>query len=158
MRSIAASNKVVSLIQSQEHFDELFPYLFHKDRLVVMRAADAIEKVSAKNAGYLAEHKRAIIGLCKIVSDKELKWHLALLVSRIKLTRTELGIIWQLLTSWAQDKKESRIVRVNSIQGLFNLLQQNKELERDFNLLLSELEKHSVASLNARIRRFKNVK
>jgi hypothetical protein len=37
------------------------------------------------------------------------------------------------------------------------MLQQEKELEKDFSLTLSELEKESVPSINARIRQLKNV-
>lgn len=157
LRSIAQSHKVVGLVQDQEDFDELFQYLFHAERLVVMRAADAVEKITVNNKGYLTSHKNEIIGLCKKASDKELKWHLALIVSRLKLGKSELGIIWELLTSWALDKKESRIVRVNSIEGLFNLLQEHKELEQDFELLLLEFERQGIPSLNARIRRIKKV-
>lgn len=67
-----------------------------------------------------------------------------------------MGNIWALLTKWATDRKESKIVRVNSIQGLFNLLQQNPDLSQDFNLTLSEIEKEKIASLNARIKKLQN--
>jgi hypothetical protein len=157
LRSIAQSDNVVGLVQNQEDFDELFHYLFHAERLVVMRAADAVEKITVNHRGYLASHKNEIIELCKNATDKELKWHLALIVSRLKLRKSELGIIRELLTSWALDEKESRIVRVNSVEGLFNLLQEHKELEQDFELLLLELERQGVPSLNARIRRIKKL-
>jgi hypothetical protein len=157
LRSIGQSNKVVHLIKGQADFDELFQFLFHKDRLVVMRAADAIEKVSVEDKSYLAKHRKDIIGLCQKASDKELKWHLALLVSRVVLTKNELGTVWQLLSSWALDKREGKIVRVNAVQGLFNLLQQNIELKKDFELLLLELERQGVASLNARIKKLKGI-
>jgi hypothetical protein len=42
LRSIAQSNKVVDLVQDQEDFDKLFQFLFHEDRLVVMRAAPSL--------------------------------------------------------------------------------------------------------------------
>lgn len=155
LRSIAQSNKVVGLVQGQEDFDKLFQCLFHEDRLVVMRAADAVEKLTVTNKNYLASHKRELIELCKKATDKELKWHLALMVSRLVLRKSELGIIWELLTSWALDQKESRIVRVNSIEGMFHLLQGHRELEQDFKLLLSELERQDVPSLNARIKKIR---
>lgn len=155
LRSIARSNKVVGLVQDQEDFDKLFRYLYHEDRRVVMRAADAVEKITVSNKGYLDGHKKEIIELCRKATGKELKWHLALMVSRLQLTKSELGMVWELLTSWAVDKKESRIVRVNAVQGLFNLLLQHQELERDFELLLSGLEGERIPSLNARIRKLR---
>jgi hypothetical protein len=157
LRSIAQSNKVAGLVQGQKDFDKLFQYLFHPERLVVMRAADAIEKITVNNKSYLTSHKKELIELCKNASDKELKWHLALIVARLRLRKSELGIIWELLTCWALDKKESRIVRVNSIEALFNLLQEHKELEQDFELLLSELGRQGVPSLIARIKKIRKI-
>ena len=157
LRSIGQSNKVVSLINDQQSFDGLFQQLYHVDRKVVMRAADAIEKITVNNPDYLKQHKNDILKLCNTARNIELKWHLALLVSRLSLTKTQIGTVWQKLMSWATDPKESKIVRVNSIQGLFNLLTQHKELEQDFNLTLTEIEKENIPSINARIRKLKNV-
>ena len=120
LRSIGQSNAIISMVQNQESFDALFQQLFSTDRNVVMRAADAIEKITRKGVSYLKPHKREILSLCSSAKDIELKWHLALLVPRLSLTSKELGQIWQTLTTWATDRKESRIVRVNSLQGLFD--------------------------------------
>ena len=79
-----------------------------------------------------------------------------MLVSRFSLTKKEFGNTWDLLTKWATNRKESKIVRVNSIQGLFNLLQQNHELSQDFDLILSEIVKEKIPSLNARIKKLQN--
>jgi len=57
LRSIGQSNNVVSLIHNQESFDKLFQQLFHNDRKVVMRTADAIEKMTLNNRDYLKRHK-----------------------------------------------------------------------------------------------------
>jgi len=139
LRSIADADKVVSLIKTQTEFDELFELLFSKDRLIVMRAVDAVEKKTLKNPGFLTKHKQDIINLINTAIDKELKWHLALIASRLDFTNDELGIVWYKLTKWATDKKESRIVRVNSIQTLFGLTKINKELKRDFDLTIQEI-------------------
>ena len=156
LRSIGKANEIVTMVNTQNDFDELFIGLNHSDRKVVMRTADAIEKITLDKSDYLQKHKTELLNLCKIAKDIELKWHLVLLVSRLSLTKEELGNTWDLLTKWATDKKESKIVRVNSIQGLFNLLQQNHELSQDFNLTLSEIEKEKIPSLNARIKKLQN--
>lgn len=156
LRSIGKSNAVILKIKTQKDFDELFHCLFHEDRLVVMRAADTIEKITINNTQYLAKHKDAIIKLCNVAMDKELKWHLALLIPRLHLDTKEFGKAWNTLTNWAKDKTNSRIVRVNSIQGLSEMKQQEKVLEKDFGLTLSEIEKENIPSINARIRQLKN--
>jgi len=52
LRSIGAVNNIVSFIITQVQFDELFSGLFHQNRLVVMRTADAIEKLKSNYANY----------------------------------------------------------------------------------------------------------
>jgi hypothetical protein len=156
LRSIGKSNAVILKVQTQSDFDTLFKCLFHKDRLVVMRAADAIEKITINNTQYLTTHKEEIIKLCNVAKDKELMWHLALLIPRLHLDNHEFGNVWDTLTKWAMDKKNSRIVRVNSIQGLFEMMKKENDLEKDFSLTLTELEKENIPSINARIRKLKN--
>ena len=156
LRSIGQSNKIASSIDNQDSFDELFQQLFHSDRKVVMRSADAIEKITVKNATFLQRHKASILKLIETARHIELKWHLALIAARLELTKREFRKVWQILTDWANNKKESKIVRVNSMQGLFNLLQTNQELKQDFNLTINRIEKENIASINARIKKLKN--
>lgn len=161
LRSIGKANFVAAQVNNQQAFDELFSELYNTDRKIVMRAADAIEKITASNSKYLQHHKGNILSLFKKANDIELKWHLALLVSRLNLTKKEVSNVWNILTTWATDKEESKIVRVNSLQGLFNILQNNEELTngeliKDFNRTLKEVQRENIPSINARIRRLKN--
>jgi hypothetical protein len=152
LRSIGKSGSVISKIKSQSDFNELFSYLFHHDRIVVMRAADAIEKITLTKPGYLKNHAQEIILLSGKATNKELMWHLAQLLSRLGLNRNEFRRAWNILTNWVKDKTNSRIVRVNSMQALFDLLSRDKSLLKDFNLTLLELEKENIPSINARIK------
>ncbi len=156
LRSIGKSNAVVLKVQTQKDFDDLFQCLLHEDRLVVMRAADAIEKITVNKPDYLYQHKDDILTLCNKAKDIELKWHLALLVSRLDLTKKEISNVWKTLTNWANDKKESRIVRVNSLQGLHHIVRSNEEWIQDFNLTLKEVEQENIPSINARISKLRN--
>lgn len=155
LRSIGKANEIVGMVNDQTTFDELFEGMTCSDRMIVMRTADAIEKITFKKSDYLQKHKTELLNLCQSAKDIELKWHLALLVPRLSLTEKETGEIWQLLTEWATDKKASRIVRVNSLQGLYDILQTNQKLEKDFNLTINEISKEQIPSINARIRKFK---
>lgn len=157
LRSIGKSNDVIMQIKNQKIFDEFFKYLFHEDRLVVMRVADIIEKLTINNPQYLTKHKPEIMELCDKVTNKELKWHLALLISRLHFDIKEFDKAWKTLTSWAKDKTNSRIVRVNSIQALFELVNQRSGSEKDFRITLTELEKENIPSINARIRKIRQL-
>lgn len=155
LRSLGKSSWLVSNIQSQTDFDILFEYLSKGDRIEVMRASDAIEKITINYPSFLTKHKRKILELCETAIDKELKWHLALLVPRLHLSRNELGKSWDILTNWAKDKNNSRIVRVHSIQGLFELTKKETDLKQDLNLTLLEIMPENIPSINARIRKIK---
>ena len=156
LRSLGQSSQVVPLIDRQETFDDLFKYLFHPDRTVVMRTGDVIEKVTLKNPEYLQSHSKELLDLSHQTTYIELKWHLAQLLTRLSFSEEEFVAVWDLLTSWALDKQESRIVRVNALQGLFDLLPLHQELIQDFNLTMAELETEPIPSLKARIRMLKS--
>jgi hypothetical protein len=157
LRSTGKVDEVIKKVNSQKSFDELFSGLFDADRLVVMRSADAIEKITLIHPKYLRQHTGKLLELLNSTSHIELKWHLAQLTTRIKLNENEIGIVWNILTRWALDKKESRIVRVLSLQGLFDLLKQYPELLTDFTQTMQALEKEPVPSIAARIRILKKL-
>jgi len=156
LRSIGKSNSILPKIKNQNDFDKLFKFLFHKERLVKMRAADIIEKITILNPQYLTKYKKEIIELCNVSTDKELIWHLALLIPRLPLDNKEFGNAWGILIKWAKDKINSRIVRVNSIQGLFEMTKQKSKFKKDFEMTLFEIEKENIPSINSRIRKLKN--
>jgi hypothetical protein len=155
LRSIGNSNAVISKITNQNKFDELFKGLFDADHLVVMRSADAIEKITMTHPEYLKSHKKELLEFLHTANPIELKWHLAQLMPRLKLNENETGIFWNILTRWANDNAESRIVRVNSLQALFDIQKQYPEPEKDFADTLSKLERSTIPSIVARIKKLK---
>ncbi len=153
LRSIGKSNSVIKQIRDQNSFDKLFGCIFHKDRLVVMRTADAIEKITIEHPEYLLKHKKKILELCIRAESKELKWHLALLLPRIELNIKENRKALNILKQWAMDKQEYRIVRVNSVQGLFELSQKHKNITKELEHIFHKLYKENIPSLKARIKK-----
>jgi hypothetical protein len=158
LRSIGKANTLITEITNQRKFDELFKGLFNNDRLVVMRSADAIEKITIEHPEYLDSHKNALLELLQIANHIELKWHLAQITPRLKLTKKETGIVWNILTQLAIDKSGSRIVRVFSIQALYDIQLQYPELKKDFTDTLAKLDRENIPSIKARIRILRNKK
>jgi hypothetical protein len=152
LRSKGGSKIVVSDIKNQNDFDVLFECLYHHDRLIVMRAADAIEKVTISKPLYLDNYKKAVLHLCEIAKNKELKWHLAQLIPRCHLNEKEKMRAWDILASWVKDKKNSRIVRVNAIQALFEFVKKDDTLFDNFFAVVEDLKKENIPSINARIK------
>jgi len=157
LRSLGTVSQVVVHVATQEEFDELIIGLYSNDRKTAMRTADAIEKITRVNISYLHKYKTSIIELFETAANIEIKWHLALLVARLMLNTQELKMIWHKLTFWVTDKKESRIVRVNSLQALYNLLPQCQELAMDLEHTVETINKENIPSINARIKKLRKV-
>lgn len=155
LRSIGKSNSVVLLTRSPADLDKLFKLMFSNDRLVAMRSADAVEKITKSRPEYLAKHKAEIIQLCTRASNKELQWHLALLISRLSFTPGELKMAWELLLNWAMNTSNSKIVRANALTGLSALTQQDEALKIPLYKLFTDIAEEKIPSLNARIRKIR---
>ncbi|MGZ3945855.1 MAG: hypothetical protein ACXVJB_13000 [Mucilaginibacter sp.] len=152
LRSIGNNDSVVSEIRNQANFDMLFKLLHHSDRLVVMRTADAIEKIAVDHPEYLSCYTQQVFDLCKTAVNKELKWHLAQLIPRLILNKDGATKAKSILSDWLFDKNNSNIVRVNALQGLFDLADDKASMDG----LFAKLEKEQVPSISARIRKLRN--
>lgn len=154
-RSLGDINSLLDKNKKQEDFDELFPFLSHSNRVVVMRSSDAVEKISQYNPEFLQKHKEKIFELCQSEIFNELKWHLALLLPRLSLSENELGKAWEILSNWTKNKENSKIVRVNSLQGMYEIVQKEKFLKQDLELTMEEIGMEEVPSINARIKKLR---
>jgi uncharacterized protein with von Willebrand factor type A (vWA) domain len=158
LRTIRQNSIVVHSVQDQQTFDELFRLVFHHERPLVMRAVDAVEKITSRHPEFLIPHKLQLLSVLKSADHKELKWHIAQLVPRIDLTHEELSDVWHTLAFWALNKNESKIVRVNALQGLFDLSKEKPDLKAEFNRIISAIEHEMIPSIQARIRKLRKIK
>jgi hypothetical protein len=83
----------------------------------------------------------------------ELKWHIALLASRIQWQKGDLEVVWHQLIAWASDTRESKIVRVNSLESLYVLAKCREELKTELTSLAVRIRKEGIPSLIARIKK-----
>lgn len=157
LRSTGMVEQLLPFIKNQAKFDELFSHISNDDRIVTMRAVDAVEKLSATNPGFLAKHKTSILSFLDQSSHIEFKWHVALLVARLPLTTIEKMQVWAKLKKWATDVSESKIVRVNALQAMAELSQNDQELKDSLMPLFNKIEKEKVPSLVARIRKLRKL-
>ena len=158
LRSLGHNDKIIELVTDQKSFDKLFALIFHHERSVVMRAPDAVEKITLKNPNYLTLHKKQLIQALKTADQKELKWHMAQLIPRIELNKKEATEVVQILTQWARNKNESRIVRVNSLQGLFDLARKYPDWTERISETIALMQRENIPSIQARIRKLREMK
>lgn len=152
-RSIGNVNEIIQSIQTQQEFDNLFKNLLSHERIIAMRSADAVEKLTRKNHVWLESHKPVLLELLHSTVDKELQWHVAQLVTRVDLTDKELYVVWDKLAYWMLNKNESKIVRVNSLQALYDLSRDNPTLRLALTHLLDSVRHENIPSLDSRIRK-----
>src|SRR5690349_8848486 len=106
LRTVRQYSIVVRSVRDQASFDELFRLTLHHERPLAMRAVDAIEKITLKRPEFLAPHKNQLLSILKSADHKELKWHVAQLISKVELTTDELAEVWHLLSYWALNRNE----------------------------------------------------
>lgn len=152
LRTNADCALVIPKITDQKKFDKLIELLSHRDRRVVMRVADAVEKITRNKPFYLANHKPDLIDLLLTAKNIELKWHLAQLMPRLPLNPVEFNWVWDTLVAWAKNRSESRLVRVSAVQSLYEMTWHREDLLKKFLQLAKTLEKENIPSVNARIR------
>jgi hypothetical protein len=89
-RSIGRSNEVAQLVlKRSQRFRELIKCLWNENPVLRMRAADAAEKVSAQKPRLLDRFKAELLGLLAETEQSEMRWHLAAMVTRLRLTPAE---------------------------------------------------------------------
>lgn len=141
LRSIGKANEVVELVTSDpELFDEVFDGIFHKDKIICARCADAIEKVSGRYPEYIQKKKKIILSNLSSFKQKEVKWHIAKMLGYLKLTPKEKELAVRYLFDWLKMDK-SIIVKVMSMQTLADIAETDKKLLKT---VLDEIQKQMV--------------
>jgi type IV pilus biogenesis protein CpaD/CtpE len=116
-----------------------------------MRAADAAEKVSAKKPRLLDGHKAELLGLLAEVEQIELRWHLALMVPRLRLTASERQRAAAALQRYLEDR--TSIVKTFALQGLADLSQNDASLRSRVKQLLEQAVQSGTPAMKARARK-----
>ena len=119
-RSIGKVDEVVAAVQkTPDLFKDLVSGLFDEDPVVRMRAADAMEKISGDDRHILQPFKPRLIRLARQTQQQELRWHLAQMIPRLKLTLKERAIVTEIFFAYLED--HSKIVVTLAMQALSDL-------------------------------------
>jgi hypothetical protein len=121
------------------------------DAIVRMRAADAAEKVSAKRPALLAPFQAELLALADETTQAELRWHLALMIPRLRLGRQERVRAKAALEGFLGDR--SSIVRTFAIQAITELSRGIPEMEADVIDLLERTSRTGTPAMKARSRK-----
>jgi hypothetical protein len=151
-RSIGRANEVAALVlREPRRFRELMKCLWSDDAVLRMRAADAAEKVSARKPRLLDPYKAELLGLLAETGQIELRWHLALMVPRLSLTRAERLRSTEEFRRYLEDS--SSIVKTFAIQALADLAKDEQSLLPEVRELLEQAARTGTPAMRARARK-----
>lgn len=129
LRSIGKANEVLGLLLKEPNlFRVVFHFMFASDPIVRMRSADVIQKVSVIHPELLHPFKKQLIKSLPEITQQEVRWHVAQLLSYLKFNKSEMSIVINVLNDWL-DNDKSNIVKVCCIQTLSDLSKQNPQLK-----------------------------
>ncbi len=116
--------EVVELVDGQPgNLARLVECLWDEDPAVANRAADALERVTRERPEQAQRWKEPLLGLLAEAGEKKLRWNLALLIPRLKLTVPECRRAAAMLRSYLDDR--SSIMKTAALHGLSDLTRQD---------------------------------
>ena len=125
--------------------------LWDSDLLIRMRAADAAEKVSLRRPELLQPFKAKLLRLLDQATQQELRWHLAQMVPRLRLSKRDRVRAVSVLQRQLSD--QSSIVKTFAMQALVDLAIGDDALMAEVTKLLITLTKTGTAAMRARGRK-----
>jgi hypothetical protein len=150
-RSIGRAYEIARLVpRHPRRFRELITCLWHESPVVRLRAADAAEKVSAQKPRLLDRHKPELLGLLAEAAQIELRWHLAAMIPRLRLTPAERQRAVVALQRYLEDR--SSIVKTFALQGLVELSENDAALHSKVKHLLEDALQSGTPAMRARAR------
>jgi len=150
-RSIGKADDLVKqILAAPERFPDVIAGLAHDDPVVRMRCADVAEKVSKVHPEWLQSHKREVLTHAESAREKEIRWHLAQMVTRLKLTEKERQQAIGIMFEYWED--ESRIVQTFALQALADFGDSDVALRKRLRPLLEEAGRTGSAAVRARAR------
>ena len=151
-RSLGRANELLTVVERKpELLRELICEMWNADRLVAMRAADAVEKLTREQPEKLKPFKKELLGLAEEAEDMELQWHLAALLARLQLSAAEQQRAVTILLRYLESK--SSIVKTFALQALFDLSMRDAGLRDDVREILEKAVRTGTAAMRARARK-----
>ena len=143
--------EVVELIEGRPgRLGQLVECLFDDDPAVASRAADAMERVTRDRPHQAQRWKESLMGLLAETTEKKVRWNLALLIPRLRLTVPECRRVAEVLNTYLDDP--SSIVKTAALHGMADLTRQNPESLPDVLDLLRFAGRSGTPAMRARSR------
>jgi hypothetical protein len=156
LRTKGRSEDVVKLaLRRPELFKDVVAAILDDDRGVRMRAADAVEKISRIHPEWLKPHKKLFLRAITKIKQQEVRWHVAQMLPRFKLTTPERRAVFVLMQTYLDD--ESSIVRTCAMQALADIALQDGRYLPDVMKIVEKHMKNGSPAMKARGRKLMGI-
>ena len=143
--------QVVELIEGRRgKLSQLIACLWDEDSAIASRAADALERLTRDRPQQAQRWKDSLLGLLAETTEKKVRWNLALLIPRLKLTEHECCRVAEVLNTYLDDP--SSIVKTAALHGMADLTRQNPDLLPEVLDLLRTAGRSGTPAMRARSR------
>lgn len=136
------------VLENPEFIFEIVKLITCGDKMIQMRAADCLEKISAQNHEILSPIHGEILQIMKISKQKEVRWHLAQIVPRIVSDEKEIDEIAPILFDYINDT--SKIVATFALDALVNFAKKNEKLKDQILPILKDKAQNGNGAIKAR--------
>ncbi|MDJ0820254.1 MAG: hypothetical protein QNJ09_00415 [Paracoccaceae bacterium] len=151
-RSVGRTQEVVDhVLQNRAALAELVAALAVDDAVVRMRAADALEKVSAQQPRWVDGFAQDILDAALGCEQQEVRWHAAQTLPRLQLEAGQRAAAVELL--FACLESDSRILRAFALTGLVDFAESDAALRARVAPLVEAALASDVPSMAARARK-----
>ena len=145
------SSEVVELVVARpRRLEELVECIWEDDPGIASRAADALERATRDHAKRVQRWKDELLGLLAEATEKKVRWNLAFVVPRLKLTIPECRRAAAILHRYFDDP--SSIVKTAALHSLADLTRQNRESLPEVLDLLRMAGRSGTPAMRARSR------
>ncbi|MBL8173373.1 MAG: hypothetical protein JNK48_01800 [Bryobacterales bacterium] len=146
-RSKAVARQILA---HPELLPELLEAFATQDRVLISRAADALEAIGAGRPALLLPHKQFILTLLTQFDFWEVREHVCLMLPRLRLTSDERLQAFDTVREWLGDR--SSIVRTFALQTMWDLGSEDASLREEAIAHLQQALVHGTPAMKARAR------
>ncbi|HET9030808.1 MAG TPA: hypothetical protein VFN49_11605 [Candidatus Aquilonibacter sp.] len=151
-RRLGASEEVLSLVlRDNGKFTELFDAMLDDDPVVRMRAADATEKLARIRPDLLAPFRKRLIDEVGKVEQHEVRWHVAQMLSNVKLDLKERSRAIALLEGYLHDR--SVLVVVESLSTLVDFAKDDRRLRNRILPIVERMAMRGTPAMKTRAKK-----
>ena len=151
-RSIGKVDQVIAdVLDDPGLFDAVFRGMLDDDPIIRMRAADAVEKITADHPEYLYPYKRELVEQVARIDQQEVRWHVAQMLPRLEWSEGEREVVTEILLGYLDDK--SKIVKTFVMQALADFAERDADLRPQVIRLLEELVETGSPAMKSRGRK-----